>query len=266
MRATRFIVYRVSLGSLTTTNAAAPLGTRMSAKISMVLRGHDASAPVKIVKPHPLGVTNVAFQGGPVPTLCPSLLEGSHCGVPIGHVLEPHALRGRHAKLRLAATAHEGCLDGAERVAAGGKSARGRVRRGCEPWVHLIPSDCRIMVTAAAAVAAAAHGGAQLPAGAAAARTPEPRRRLHVLVAEDYQLNLRLITRLLQMHDFEVTAVADGGAALTAMLDSFTQHESAQSPFDAIVLDMARCEFRARTPGADARSCACGLRYCVLRK
>ena len=108
---------------------------------------------------------------------------------------------------------------------------------------------------AARAAATAARGGTQ---SAAAPLSPRPsesqqRRRFHVLVADDYALNLRLITRLLQMHDFTVTAVADGAAALAALLASFAevppnadaagssqqqQQQQKQQPFDVVVLDM----------------------------
>ena len=90
--------------------------------------------------------------------------------------------------------------------------------------------------------------------GAAAPRSPRPsesqqHRRFHVLVADDHALNLRLITRLLQVHDFMVTAVADGAAALDALLTSFEaqppdaaaaaqQQQQQQQPFDIVVLDM----------------------------
>ena len=70
-------------------------------------------------------------------------------------------------------------------------------------------------------------------------------------MADDYALNLRLITRLLKVHDFMVTAVADGAAALAALLASFAplpsdadaaavgaQQQQQQQPFDVVVLDM----------------------------
>jgi CheY-like chemotaxis protein len=64
-----------------------------------------------------------------------------------------------------------------------------------------------------------------------AAQPPQPR----VLVADDHPLNLRLISRLLQLQGFEITAVADGGAALEA-LEALT--EAGTVPFDLAVLDM----------------------------
>jgi CheY-like chemotaxis protein len=92
-------------------------------------------------------------------------------------------------------------------------------------------------------VAATTRGDAQ---PGSPARATEPRRRFHVLVADDYLLNLRLITRLLQMNDFVVTAVADGGAALAALQASFAPpppdadaaHPPPHPPFDLAVLDM----------------------------
>ena len=73
---------------------------------------------------------------------------------------------------------------------------------------------------------------------------------------DDHPLNLRLISRLLQLRGFDVVAVPDGGAALDALLGSF--HASAAGigeaasalrldeqappppppPFDLAVLDM----------------------------
>jgi CheY-like chemotaxis protein len=61
-----------------------------------------------------------------------------------------------------------------------------------------------------------------------AAQPPQPR----VLVADDHPLNLRLISRLLQLQGFDITAVADGGAALEALTEAGTV------PFDLAVLDM----------------------------
>ena len=98
---------------------------------------------------------------------------------------------------------------------------------------------------AAVASAAAARGDA-LDAGAQGS----PRRCFHALVADDYALNLRLITWLLQMHDFSVTAVGDGAAALAALLSSFAppsgdaEADAQQRPFDVVVLGappLSRC-------------------------
>jgi CheY-like chemotaxis protein len=71
---------------------------------------------------------------------------------------------------------------------------------------------------AAAASTALAHEDkrARLPAQ----ERPAHRRQLRVLVADDHPLNLRLLTRLLQLNDFIVTAVPDGGAALAALMSS----------------------------------------------
>jgi len=87
---------------------------------------------------------------------------------------------------------------------------------------------------------------------------PLHRRALHVLVADDHPLNLRLLTRLLQLHDFTVTAVPDGGAALAALMSSHGPRggtaaaggsggvsaaappAGAGAPFDLAILDMVR--------------------------
>jgi hypothetical protein len=66
----------------------------------------------------------------------------------------------------------------------------------------------------------------------------------------DHALNLRLITRLLQLQDFDVTAVADGGAALDALRANYDAHPPAAdrgddamaapimvAPFDLAILD-----------------------------
>jgi CheY-like chemotaxis protein len=69
---------------------------------------------------------------------------------------------------------------------------------------------------------------------------------------DDFPLNLRLLSRLLQLRGFDVTAVADGGAALNALLASFGATEAAAAaagsevgpqpsppqPFDLALLDM----------------------------
>jgi CheY-like chemotaxis protein len=86
---------------------------------------------------------------------------------------------------------------------------------------------------AAAATAAAAKKLAELPA--VEKTVPSRVRRLRVLVADDHPLNLRLISRLLHLQDFEVSAVADGAAALAALQASY---EPGAAPFDLAVLDM----------------------------
>ena len=83
---------------------------------------------------------------------------------------------------------------------------------------------------------------------------------LRVLGADDHPLNLRLLTRLLQLHEFVVTAVPDGGAALAALISSHgaaaggtaamgggggvsaaaPTASAASGPFDLAILDMAR--------------------------
>jgi CheY-like chemotaxis protein len=72
------------------------------------------------------------------------------------------------------------------------------------------------------------------------------------------QLNLRLITRLLQLQDFGVTAVADGGAALDALRANYDAAAAASSidaaavPFDLAIFDMS---MPVRT--LPAHQCAC---------
>ncbi len=104
------------------------------------------------------------------------------------------------------------------------------------------------MGVAEAAASVDAHAGKR-------ARAPPPpsRRRFRVLVADDHPLNLRLVTRLLQLHDFDVTPVADGGAALAALQASYSHAAAGAAiasgaataadtatavPFDVAVLDM----------------------------
>jgi CheY-like chemotaxis protein len=69
---------------------------------------------------------------------------------------------------------------------------------------------------------------------------------------DDFPLNLRLLSRLLHLRGFDVTAVPDGGAALDALLASFRTAEAGAEagagaeeapqpqplPFDLAVLDM----------------------------
>ncbi len=78
------------------------------------------------------------------------------------------------------------------------------------------------------------------------------RRGARARTQDDFALNLRLISRLLQLRGFDVVAVPDGGAALAALLGSFCASEAAISeaaslsqpqpppppPFDLAVLDM----------------------------
>jgi CheY-like chemotaxis protein len=51
---------------------------------------------------------------------------------------------------------------------------------------------------------------------------------------DDHHLNLRLVTRLLEANNFAVTAVADGGAALEALIASASP---GGVPYDVAVLD-----------------------------
>ena len=91
-------------------------------------------------------------------------------------------------------------------------------------------------------------------AGAEAAVLAPP--RIRVLVADDHALNLRLMSRLLQLNGFDVVGVCDGRAALEALI---------ASRFDLALLDMempklsgteASAEFRkweaTNRPGAAA--------------
>ena len=78
------------------------------------------------------------------------------------------------------------------------------------------------------------------------------RRGARARTQDDFALNLRLISRLLQLRGFDVVAVPDGGAALAALLGSFRASEAGISeaaslsqpqpppppPFDLAVLDM----------------------------
>lgn len=69
----------------------------------------------------------------------------------------------------------------------------------------------------AAARAAAAKATSSPPAAAMSVAAPGAPRLLRILVADDHALNLVLVTRLLRLHGFDVTAVSDGGAALAAL-------------------------------------------------
>ncbi len=92
----------------------------------------------------------------------------------------------------------------------------------------------------AAAAAAAGERAATAEVGAA---QPGSARKLRLLVADDHPLALRLVTRLLQLHGFDVTPVADGGAALAALQAAFPARTAggstpAASPFDLALFDM----------------------------
>jgi hypothetical protein len=70
----------------------------------------------------------------------------------------------------------------------------------------------------------------------------------HTLMQDDHPLNLRLITRLLQLQDFDVTPVADGGAAFDALRTSYGTADAAAAPFDIAILDMS---VRGQRAGGD---------------
>ena len=76
---------------------------------------------------------------------------------------------------------------------------------------------------------AVAHALQQQPQSAAAS-VPVVPHRLRILIADDLPLNLNLVSRLLRLHGFEVTAVADGGAALAALQAAFTPPAAGASP------------------------------------
>jgi CheY-like chemotaxis protein len=59
---------------------------------------------------------------------------------------------------------------------------------------------------------------------------PDAPRRLRILVADDLPLNLNLVSRLLRLHGFDVTAVADGGAALAALQAAFMPPAAGAAP------------------------------------
>jgi CheY-like chemotaxis protein len=77
---------------------------------------------------------------------------------------------------------------------------------------------------------------------AAGAEHADSPRKLRVLVADDHPLALRMATRLLQLHGFAVTPVADGAAALAALQAAFPAHSAggtpAAAPIDLALLDM----------------------------
>ena len=123
--------------------------------------------------------------------------------------------------------------------------------------------------TASASTAAAAPvvTASRVAAPCSPPATPT-RHRFHVLIADDHQLNLRLFTRLLQMHDFLVTAVADGGAALAALQASFAPPPPGAAaaqppqppPFDVAVLDMDMPVLRGTQVAAAFRTFEAGVR------
>ena len=114
---------------------------------------------------------------------------------------------------------------------------------------------------AAAAASVAARGGAQPMSEEASRRTRQLCKGFRVLVADDHPLNLRLFTRLLQMHGFVVTAVPDGRAALAALQASF----ATPPPFDVAVLDMDMPHLRGPQVAAAFREWEAQTRPSAMR-
>jgi CheY-like chemotaxis protein len=103
----------------------------------------------------------------------------------------------------------------------------------------------RVAERAAAHAAAAAKGeeAASSPCDSTSSLGSVGSLRFHALLADDHPLNLRLVTRLLQLQGFEVTAVADGGAALDALRSNGHARSGEgdavpPTPFDLAILDM----------------------------
>jgi len=101
--------------------------------------------------------------------------------------------------------------------------------------------------TGSADAGRAAHGYVSTPsaiaAGAAVASPPlvatspvASSPRFRVLLADDHALNLRLMTRLLQLNGFAVTSVCDGQQALDALIASY--NGTLGDRFDLAILDM----------------------------
>ena len=76
----------------------------------------------------------------------------------------------------------------------------------------------------------AALANAQQQPQSAATSVPDAPRRLRILVADDLPLNLNLVSRLLRLHGFDVTEVADGGAALAALQAAFMPPAAGAAP------------------------------------
>ena len=72
---------------------------------------------------------------------------------------------------------------------------------------------------------------ARQPRSRAAKAAPKPRRALRVLVAEDNVVNRRLVTTLLQKRGHDVTAVANGRAAVQAI-------DTSARAFDLVLMDV----------------------------
>ena len=83
--------------------------------------------------------------------------------------------------------------------------------------------------TSSAPLTSLANAQQQQPQSAATA-VPDAPRRLRILVADDLPLNLNLVSRLLRLHGFDVTAVADGGAALAALQAAFMPPAAGAAP------------------------------------
>jgi CheY-like chemotaxis protein len=101
-------------------------------------------------------------------------------------------------------------------------------------------ADAEQSEAAARASQAAAVAALALPAPAtsgAGAASGASKRKLRCLLADDHPLNLRLVTRLMELDGFEVRAVPDGAAALDALKASYEPTEG-EAPYDVAVLDM----------------------------
>jgi len=112
----------------------------------------------------------------------------------------------------------------------------------------------RHRVTAAAAAAAAgittAADDAAVPVSPCSSTSSggSSKSRFHVLLADDHMLNLRLVSRLLQLQGFDVTAVADGSTALDVLRSNALAQAAGSvaapvsladaTPFDLAILDM----------------------------
>jgi len=164
--------------------------------------------------------------------------------------------------VRVLAPDDAAALEALEAAAAAAQASARRVNDAHaeqEETRSLAAAEAAAYVHAVAAAVAAAEAGerAAVAAAAGAAHAGSPR-KLRVLVADDHPLALRLVTRLLQLHGFAVTPVADGAAALAALQAAFPACSAggtpAAAPFDLALLDMdmpvlsgpaATSEFRA---------------------
>jgi PleD family two-component response regulator len=107
-----------------------------------------------------------------------------------------------------------------------------------------------------AAAAAAADDAAVLASPCSSTSSGgSTKSHFHVLLADDHMLNLRLVSRLLQLQGFDVTAVADGSTALDVLRsDALAQVAGSVAgpvsladavPFDLAILDMSACPLPA---------------------